>query len=228
MVMPRRYTDPERVDALAADYVSGAMGPAAARRMRALIDQDPGFAAAVARWRTHLDAALLVQQPPTSVWQAIAARLDRASAPGRAPAAVRWWPRALAGVGLAAAIGIAVLLVRPPGPVPGAAQVVAVLRGSSGQGAVVMIQGRDVSLTALGSLRAPSGRAYELWLIPRGGRPIAVAVTRPGQTRYRLSAAAGAGLAAAAAFAISVEPPGGSPTGRPTGPVVLSGPAERS
>ncbi len=228
MVMPRRYTDPERVDALAADYVSGGMGPAAARRMRSLIEQEPGFTAAVARWRTHLDAALLTQQPPAAVWQAIAARLDGAPAPARVQPAVRWWRRALAGVALAAAIGVTVFLVRPPGPGPGVAQVVAVLRGSAGQGAVVMVQGREVSLTALGTLQAPRGRVYELWLIPHGGQPVAVAVAHHGQTRLRLSAAAAAELANATAFAISVEPPGGSPTGRPTGPVVLSGPAEHA
>ena len=226
--MPRRYSDAECVDALAADYVSGAMGEAAARRMRALIDQDPRFAEAVARWRTHLDAALLTQQPPASVWQGIVARLDASRTPGGARAADRWWLRALAGLGLAVAVGIAVLLVRPPRSVPGVAQVVAVLHGPSGQGAVVMVQDREVSLTALGTLQAPRGRAYELWLIPRGGKPIGVAVASPGQTRYRLPAAAGAGLATATAFAISVEPPGGSPTGQPTGPVVLSGPVEHS
>ena len=230
--MPRRYTNPELVDALAGDYLSGGMGPAAARRMRALIDQDPGFAAAVARWRIHLDAALLTQQPPDAVWQAINARLDGAPAPGRAPHAARWWRRVLAGVALVAAVTGAVLLVRPPGSVPGSvpggAQVVAVLRGSAGQGAVVMVQGREVSLTALGALQAPSGRVYELWVIPRGGKPIAVAVANPGQTRYRLPAAAGAVLAEAKSFAISVEPPGGSPTGQPTGPVVLMGPVEHS
>ncbi len=228
MVMPRRYTNAELVDALAADYVSGGMGPAAARRMRTLIDRDPGFTTAVARWRTHLDAALLTQQPPAAVWQAIAARLDGTSAPGRAQLGVRWPRRALAGIALAAALSIAVLLVRPPGSTPGVAQVVAVLRGSVGQGAVVMIKGREVSLTALGTLRAPSGRVYELWLIPHGGKPVAVAVVSPDQTRYRLSDAAGAALAGATAFAVSVEPPGGSPTGRPTGPVVLIGPVEHS
>ena len=79
--------------------------------------------------------------------------------------------------------------------------------------------------TELAGMRPPAGRSFELWLLPRHGAPISLGVARPGRVLYALPRTAEAALAQTKGFAVSVEPPGGSPTGQPTGPVVLVGQA---
>jgi anti-sigma-K factor RskA len=71
---------------------------------------------------------------------------------------------------------------------------------------------------------APAGHDYEVWAI-RGGTPAALGVLHADPAGHALLKVADAGEPASlAAFAVSLEPPGGSPHhDRPTGPVVLLG-----
>jgi anti-sigma-K factor RskA len=69
-----------------------------------------------------------------------------------------------------------------------------------------------------------AGRAPELWLIPAGQKPISVGmIASNAPTTIALDPAMLARLGPTAALAVSVEPPGGSPTGQPTGPVIAKG-----
>lgn len=70
-----------------------------------------------------------------------------------------------------------------------------------------------------------AGRAAELWLIPAGGKPIAVGmIAHDKPTTISLGTTLVAQLGPTALLAVSVEPIGGSPTGQPTGAVVAKGP----
>jgi anti-sigma-K factor RskA len=67
-------------------------------------------------------------------------------------------------------------------------------------------------------------RVPELWLIPSGGKPLPLGVLtadRPAQIAIPPALADQARRDAI--LAVSLEPPGGSPTGQPTGPVIGSG-----
>ncbi len=71
-------------------------------------------------------------------------------------------------------------------------------------------------------------RVRELWLIPKGGKPIAAGLLdtghiRPLPLKPELLKLAEAG----ATLAISLEPPGGSPKPGPTGPVIAAGVLDR-
>lgn len=71
-------------------------------------------------------------------------------------------------------------------------------------------------------------RVRELWLIPKGGAPIAAGLLdtgriRPVPLKPELLKLAEAG----ATLAISLEPPGGSPKPGPTGPVIAAGVLDR-
>jgi anti-sigma-K factor RskA len=64
------------------------------------------------------------------------------------------------------------------------------------------------------------GKSLELWAIPPGQAPQSVGLVSPeGLTALRRAQ----GLAGVQQLAITLEPPGGSPTGAPTGPVIMSG-----
>jgi anti-sigma-K factor RskA len=70
----------------------------------------------------------------------------------------------------------------------------------------------------------PDPRTRELWLIPADGRPRALGVFDPA---HAVSMPMPDNLLGQAApqvvLAVSLEPPGGSPTGKPSGPVIAKG-----
>jgi len=123
------------------------------------------------------------------------------------------------------------LVVQQPSQTGGAAapvQMAALMHGKGGQSAVVTVQNGALTLTTIGPMAPPSGKSYQLWLLPTQGAPISLGVLTPGQARYAIPAAVQAQLAQAKAFAVSVEPAGGSPTGLPTGAVIMAGAAQRA
>jgi len=69
-------------------------------------------------------------------------------------------------------------------------------------------------------VNVPEGRALELWQVPPEGTPNSLGLIDLSNPMHAISAS----LQAGDTLAVSVEPPGGSPTGIPTGPVILSGP----
>jgi anti-sigma-K factor RskA len=81
----------------------------------------------------------------------------------------------------------------------------------------------QISVVTVGSIALANDKDYELWILPGGGRnPVSLGLLpRSGQLHRQLSDAQRTLLAGAAQVAVSVEPPGGSPTGLPTGPVVI-------
>lgn len=243
MNLPGRYNNPDLLDRLAADWLTGGLSPAAQRRAQRLLDQSQAFASAVQRWRERLDVGLLSSQehghPADAIWQGIAARIDAPqeiaqSATTQSGWGVRTWRRLsllLGGVAVAAVAFSVLLVVQQPSQTGGTAvpvQMAALMHGDGGQSAVVTVQTGALTLTAVGPLAPPSGKVYQLWLLPTQGAPISLGVMAAGQTRYSIPAAAQAQLARAKAFAVSEEPPGGSPTGLPTGPVIMVGAAQRA
>ena len=65
-------------------------------------------------------------------------------------------------------------------------------------------------------------------MLPDGRAPVSMGlVPASGIDRVALRAPAGVALQEIPALAVSVEPAGGSPTGAPTGPVILTGRVER-
>ena len=68
-------------------------------------------------------------------------------------------------------------------------------------------------------------RAFELWALPgAGAAPVSLGLLpAQGEAVLTLSPQVRPLLERGAALAVSVEPPGGSPTGQPTGPVVYQG-----
>jgi anti-sigma-K factor RskA len=233
-------------DLLAAEcalgLLDGAEGETAARRRL----REPAFDRAVEAWEDRLAGlarGIAPVAPPLEVWTRIASqvgsggsvielRLRRSLAAWRAAAA--------SAAALAAVLALALIWPRPPAPLHGAPLVAtaspaleqvltARMVGASGPAvfiAVVDPQSHVVVVTPA-SVAATKGRSPELWLIPAGGKPIALGLAAFGRS-VRLNPKVQIADPARAILAVSMEPLGGSPTGQPTGPVVATGALERT
>lgn len=223
------YGRPDRADALAADYVAGTLRGPARRRFEALLPGHPALQAAVRGWQARLlplAGAVPPVAPPPRVWRGIEQRLWPAAAPAR------WWQRlalwrGATGVAGLAALALAVALVLPAPP---QAPVVIVLQSTgeaapAGFVASVSADGRALVTRPLMPVSLQADRVLELWSVPPQGNPRSLGliaadgltVLPPGRLPSTLL------KGGTAALAVSVEPPGGSPTGVPTGPVVYAG-----
>jgi anti-sigma-K factor RskA len=71
---------------------------------------------------------------------------------------------------------------------------------------------------------ADATREPELWLIPADGKPRPLGMLRADRAvTIKLPTDLAALTVGNAVLAVSLEPPGGSPTGSPTGPVIATG-----
>ena len=217
-------------DMTAGEYVLGVLSAADRAAAARRADEDPAFAAEVAGWEARLMPLIdqiAAVQPPASVWPAIAQRLRGTVTP--LPQRQNYWNslamwRGLAAgaAAVAAACLVLVLLPRTPAPTPAAPIVVARLDAPGGGAAYVATLDearRRLIITPTGK-PAAAGRSPELWLMPDKTKPVPLGVFM-GQATLVVDVPAG--LTAESLLGVSLEPPGGSPTGAPTGPVIAVG-----
>lgn len=225
-----KYDDPELRERLAAEYVLGTMPSRSRRRFERLMAGDPALARIAAAWADRLaplDRGIAAEEPPAHVWRAVAARIAAATV---GPTPALGWLSSLAfwrGVAVAACVTAAALIIyvatlagRTGPAVPA---VVAVLADQSGDPSWIAFAGPkqdEVSVRAVRAQAEDSRHALELWAIT-GGTPRPLGLLPP---------SGGTAIIDAARLpppgdllAVSLEPPGGSPTGLPTGPVLSKG-----
>ncbi|TCT08132.1 anti-sigma factor [Aquabacter spiritensis] len=236
---------PNRFEGLAAEHVMGLLEGEEARRAERLEQEDPGFAAAVERWRLRfgeLDATAPAHAPPPDLLARISATLDAAepeappqpeSAPARAarpaPLAALWrslgfW-RATGLAGAAASLLLVIgIAFGPLGRLP-QPQMVAVLIGPQGEPAALVNAFADgtADLIPLRTIAVPEGRVLEVWTLwdPARG-PVSIGLSNEAR-RIRLDLKNLPRTAPNQLFEITLEPQGGSPIGRPTGPILMKG-----
>ena len=211
---------PEERDALAGEYVLGTLEAREAAEARALMERDAEFAAAVARWEARLAPLMALarpEAPPPALWARIAETLEPSARPRRA-----WrfpWP--LFGTASAAlAAGLAAFLVLRPAPEP---RFMTVLLSNQEQPAwIVEAEGRDLRLAALNPQPVPEGRVMELWALPQGATAPTSLGLVPSDGRFTVSPRT-VRPEPGMLIEITLEPPGGSPIGRPTGPILFIG-----
>ena len=94
------------------------------------------------------------------------------------------------------------------------------------EGETILVETRGNTLVIVpAALLTNDPRAFELWLIPSGEtRPRSLGLIQPGQPiRLDIPSDLAGHITPDATLAVSLEPPGGSPTGLPTGPVIAAG-----
>jgi anti-sigma-K factor RskA len=223
-------TDPQEREALAGEYVLGTLDARLAAEVAAALPSNLALREMVAAWEARLAplmALAVPEAPPPDLWRKIEAALPGA-APDEDPeprphVGTRWgrlWQGWAIGASVVAA-GLAGFILLQPEPGP---RLMTVLLTSGDQPAWVVEAQRDgaLRLASLNAQPVDADRVLQLWALPQGATaptslgliPAAGEVTVTPQT---LRAQPGM------LIEISLEPPGGSTTGRPTGPVLFIG-----
>jgi anti-sigma-K factor RskA len=229
------YGRADLADRLAAEYVMGTLRGAARRRFESLLPAHPLLREATRAWQDRLmplSAAVAPVQPSGEVWRRVS---DRISGPiesvgGEARPAPSAWQRlsfwrGLSAFASVAAIGLAVLLANPRAVPPPVVVVLAATNAAGGvqpASIVASISGDGASLVArpIVPVSVQADRSLELWAVPKTGAPRSLGVLPGGSGTVALR---GQVLAGADTLAVTLEPLGGSPTGKATGPIVYAG-----
>ncbi len=210
---------PDDVDeAVAAEYVIGVQNLAERSATEKRIRIDAEFAARVIAWEFRLgdmnDAYAEVKAP--NLLPAIEARLfPTAAAAVRQPLRTRMNPlRWLSGMAVAASLVVLGLTV----VVPPQTGLVAVLATEDARLSyeVRQFSGR-MTVTRVAGVPAVAGQVHELWVIAPGAAPVSLGMLETGPLVIDYPTPPAGWV-----LAVSVEPTGGSPTGAPTGPVILT------
>ncbi len=220
----------EDADMLAAEYALGVLDDPARLGAEHRAAADPAFARAVETWQVRLGAlaAEIAAEPPAPhVWASVVRRLGTSGevVELRLRHSLNRWRAATAAAGaLAAALALVVVWPRPAPPAPPPMLTARLAATATGSTIFVAFYdpGRRAIVLTPASVNANTGRSPELWLIPSGGKPIALGVAAFENSVQMIPTASLASVGSGT-LAVSVEPRGGSPTGQPTGPVIATG-----
>lgn len=217
----------EELDPLAAEYVLGTQDAVTRRTLQARISTDAAFAQAVSEWESRLlplASMAEAQTPSRTLWPRIAAST------GPAPAASGWWHslvfwRGLSAAGLAAAAIMAAVLVLRPVP-PGSPQFLVVLVAPQSQAPGWLVQADSsnmVELVPLTAVDVPADRTLQFWTKADSWKaPVSLGLVQSGKT-LKVPLDKLPPLEAGQLFELTLEPAGGSPVGKPTGPIQFIG-----
>lgn len=244
--------DPNERTAEAGEYVLGTLNAAERQAFEAAMASDEGLRREAYAWQDRLLGLTRRLQPVAvspELWARIAARLSGVSqvvaTPARSGAAndalwssVQFW-RWLSGGAVAAAMVMSVLLVRtlvaPPAGVEQAQveapRYLAVLQSpdNAATGWIVETVGTDaIRLVQVGEGAAiPQGKTMQFWTKPEGAAgPTSLGLVKPGQV-VTVPKGQLPGLADRTLFELTLEPEGGSPYNKPSGPILFVGKAVR-
>lgn len=222
---------------LAGEYVLGTLTAAQRRQVAQRMQNEPVLRSAVEEWeRRFLPLTSLVeeQEPSSQLWPRILKDLRRQSATAQSSWAawwsdVRFW-RGLAASGFAAAaVLVAVMIMRPTAPLSGPNfMVVLVEPQERTPGWIVQASAdKQLTLTPLRPVSVPGQKSLQFWTKGEGwDKPVSLGLVEPGKT-VKLALDKLPPLQANQLFEITLEPENGSPTGRPTGPILFIGKAAK-
>jgi anti-sigma-K factor RskA len=222
-------------DFAAAEYALGTLDAGeratlAARRLR-----EPDVDGAIRAWEERLAPLAEVTpevEPPLDLLPAIEARIRGASPEAPRSGAVvglersirRWRSLAIAASILAGVLAIG-FVAREATRQSAPREYVAILQKDAASPAIevtVNLDKQELTVRPVAA-QAPPGKSYELWIIDaKLGAPRSLGLIGDTPRGASLSAYDPA-VVAGATYAVTVEPPGGSPTGQPSGTPVFVG-----
>jgi anti-sigma-K factor RskA len=225
-------TDNDR-NGLAAEYVLGTLDEPEKAQARALLRDDPAFAAEVEMWHRRFDPLLAAPpvSPPADALDGIFAAIGRDAQNGSAELvklrrkAAAWKWTAGAAAALAASL-TAFIVIRPP---PRATDPVFVAVLGSPDRKEAFVATADLARGGLYIQRVgsppPPGRSFELWAIREGAAPKSLGIVGRSAviTSKTLIEKTGGEPLAKVLLAITDEREGGSIDEKPSGNPIFSG-----
>ncbi len=231
-------TTPDDIDALAGEYVLGTLDAAERAAVAARRQREPVLDAAIQAWERQL-APLDTLTQPIAPQSDLLARIEAAIASPSHPDAavpvslaevarlkrsVALWRRMTIAATAAAACLLAVAGVREVTR-PAAGTYVGVFQKGDVQPVFILsinLERRELTLRPVSAEPVP-GKTYQLWIASDslGPAPLSLGLVdqQLGPTRKSLTTF-DKSLLERATFGVSLEPAGGSPTGRPTAPAL--------
>jgi anti-sigma-K factor RskA len=229
-------TEREDIDALAGEYVLGTLDAGERATVAARRQREPALDSAIMAWEHRLGPlveGLLPVEPPSALLRGIESRLN-GSASGapdsslfpagadvvRLERRLRTWRRvAIAASSLAACLVVAIG-VREATRQPEVGNVAVFVQGDVMPSFILSVdfETRTLSVKAVAAKPLPD-KAYQLWIVHErlGGVPQSLGLIElDSQGISRRQIEYDRALLTTATFGVSVEPPGGSPTGRPS------------
>ncbi|MCG8381920.1 MAG: anti-sigma factor [Gammaproteobacteria bacterium] len=209
---------------LAARYVLGIMHGKARQRFERWLMESFELRQETWFWERELNNLPLLSEdspPPQRVWKNIEHQLN-----GHSTKEKTWKRTSLFG-GALAAITISTLialLVLPQQDIRISHEMIAVIQNQTAQPLWTIKLDEQGGYLVLRpeNIEKPTDKDYELWLLKSGTQPVSAGVlpVSQGEIQVRLSPSQLQQLMAGQQIAVSLEPPGGSPTGQVTGPVL--------
>jgi len=239
--------EPEDLHVVAGEYVLGTLPAAARIAVAQRLVTDAALQRAVADWEARLLPLTHLAEPVTpsaALWKRIDTSLQAVSAsaatanaaPQVRPRAVvsstdRWWNhlglwRALAGSGFAMAAVLAAVLVTRVAPMAAPPQFMVVLVAPQDKAPGWVVQAsspQQISLIPLGVMEVPADKALEFWTkADDWNGPVSLGLVKPGQP-LQIPLDKLPPLQPHQLFELTLEPPTGSPIGKPTRPIQFIG-----
>jgi anti-sigma-K factor RskA len=225
-------TERDEIDVLAGEYVLGTLDAEERAAANARRRRDPALNAAIEAWEHRL-APLAETVPSVTPPETVRVRVEEALA--KIPAAqasasvvalkrqAQGWRRvALAASALAACLLVAIVVRERSRPEP-VSSYVAVFQKDDASPAFLLTVDLDKRQLSVQRVAAEpqSAKSYQLWIASEkiGDAPRSLGlIEAKDATTQRTLAKYDRAIVEGATFGISLEPAGGSPTGRPTGP----------
>lgn len=234
-----RYQNPELYEMLAGEYVLGSMSNRARRRFVRLMEERRYLREAVEAWERRfypLFGQLEPVQPHHRVWLGIRDEIRSQQKQGRMSTKIEnlwhklmiWRSWAVIATLLCAVLVGYDSMTRPEIP-SGMPSYVAVLEGDSRTPMLVATAIQQPSMHMVVKVMDESiiypDKDLEIWCLLKGSDRMwsMGVIRRGGETVLPLNQAEWDRVNESTSLAISAEPMGGSPTGRPTGPIMFSG-----
>jgi anti-sigma-K factor RskA len=225
-------------DFAAAEYALGTLAPDERATLAARRQREPELDQAIRAWEARLSPlaeTVPALEPPENYLAAIEARIGSLAPPPATVvynetvvalrrSAARWRTAAIAASIVAAMLAIG-LGAREATREAAPREYVAILQKDGASPAfevTVNLDKQELTVRPVAA-QTPAGKAYELWIIdPKLGAPRSLGVI--GETTRAASLSSfDRGVVEGATYAVTVEPPGGSPSGKPSGPPVFVG-----
>ncbi|WP_101675940.1 anti-sigma factor [Alloalcanivorax mobilis] len=217
--------DPHDQQLLIAEYVLGLCRGEQNDEVERWLERDPDAAAMARQWREHWVAAVELLDPervPARIWREIRRRTGNDEP---------WWRRGWGSaplwrsVSAALAVTVLVLALVPAGPAPVTYTVVLQAPGEAAKPGwrITVSADGDLNLTPLVESRYQPDRSVQFWTLadPAQG-PRSLGLIQPGHS-ITIPASRIGDVQPGQLFELTLEPRGGSPASRPTGPVLFIG-----